>query len=109
MRKRSVLRLLESFAWCELTPGQLLARLHGRGVEENQRNDTMPFFGLRPFCGVHTVQVSRRHLENALARKRRKELSEHELVIWATMILINDVFFWSGEDADLVVSSPTAR
>lgn len=102
MRKRSVLKTLEFFAMCELTLSELSARLFRRGRRTTARTSALPYFGLGSVCHAHAIQVSRRHLEAALAKTRTGELSERDLVNWATMILINDAFFWSGEDADLV-------
>lgn len=102
MRKRSVLRNLEHFARCELTLGELSARLHSQGRRITARTSGLPYFGLSSFCKAHSIKVSRHHLENALVKTRIGELSERDLVNWATMILINDAFFWSGEDAHII-------
>jgi hypothetical protein len=101
LRKRSVLKSLERFAQYDLTLSELSARL-SRGRRATTAKTALPYFGLGAACPARAVEVSRRHLEAALAKTRMGELSARDLVNWATMILINDVFFWSGEDADLI-------
>jgi hypothetical protein len=53
-------------------------------------------------CPPSSIRISRWHVENALTKARNGEVSERQLMEWATMILINDVFYWSGDDADLI-------
>lgn len=34
-----------------------------------------------------------------LAKRRENKISEKDLVNWATMLMINDAFFWKDEEA----------
>jgi hypothetical protein len=36
-------------------------------------------------------------------KRREKQISERDVVNWATRMMINDDFFWKGEDAEVVV------
>lgn len=102
MRRASVVRILNSFARCELTPLQMLAQLNRARSRPRLKIGKLPLFGLRPYCGSLTIRITRWHIENALAKRREKKLSERDLVIWATMLLINDSFYWEGADAELI-------
>jgi hypothetical protein len=48
------------------------------------------------------IRVTRQHLEAALQRRRDRRISEHELVEWATMLFLNQAYFWEGEDGELI-------
>lgn len=48
------------------------------------------------------VLISKRHIENALSRKRLGIVSERELVLWATMILLNEAYEIDSTDEDLI-------
>jgi len=41
-------------------------------------------------------------VENALEKRRLKQISEQQLIDWATMIMINDAYYWEREDAEVV-------
>jgi formylglycine-generating enzyme len=66
-------------------------------------------FGMteRSFSG-HFVQpkpgilITKQHIENALSRKGLAIVSERELVLWATMILLNDAYEIDSADEDLI-------
>jgi hypothetical protein len=48
------------------------------------------------------IRVTRQHLEAALQRRRDRRISEQELLEWATMLLLNQAYFWEGEDEELI-------
>jgi hypothetical protein len=49
------------------------------------------------------IRVTRQHLETALQRRRDRRISEQELVEWATMLFLNQAYFWEeGEDGELI-------
>ncbi|HKF49930.1 MAG TPA: hypothetical protein VKB38_21385 [Terracidiphilus sp.] len=48
------------------------------------------------------IAITRRHLENALNRKRQGKISERDLVNWATMLLLNDAYILDPGDEDMI-------
>lgn len=46
--------------------------------------------------------ITRRHLENALNRKREGKIEERDLVEWATLLLLNDAYVLDPGDEDLI-------
>jgi hypothetical protein len=60
--------------------------------------------GARQLCPERRVRITAQHVENALAKRRSVQISERDLVDWATMILINDAFYWEPEDAEIVAA-----
>ena len=48
------------------------------------------------------ILVTRGHIENALERKRFGLITERDLVIWATVLLLNDAYVWDPADEDLI-------
>jgi hypothetical protein len=97
-----VIRVLESLAFCEITPADMLTQLRDCCGLSILRNGANCFFGLGSVCPAHAVEITKLHLEQALAKRREKNISDQELVNWATMILINDAFYWEGVDAELI-------
>ena len=99
-----VIAALRSFAGGRITTDGLRSRLLvGLGLRKSARTrKALPWFGVRSVCPPRAVRVTRRHLERALTRTREKGITERELANWATMSLVNDVFYWAGKDADLI-------
>jgi hypothetical protein len=48
------------------------------------------------------IILTKQHIENALNRKRLGIVSERELVLWATMVLLNDAYEIDSADEDLI-------
>ena len=48
------------------------------------------------------IVITREHIVNALERKRFELITEHDLVVWATVLLLNDAYVWDAADEDLI-------
>jgi hypothetical protein len=48
------------------------------------------------------IVITRDHIENALERKRFGLVSERDLVVWATVLLMNDAYALDPADEDLI-------
>ncbi len=48
------------------------------------------------------VLITREHISNALERKRFELITERDLVIWATVLLLNDAYALDPGDEDLI-------
>jgi hypothetical protein len=48
------------------------------------------------------ILITREHIENALERKRFGLISERDLVLWATVLLMNDAYALDPADEDLI-------
>ena len=48
------------------------------------------------------ILLTRDHIANALEREQRGSISHHELVDWATMLLLNDAYQPDPKDEDFV-------
>lgn len=48
------------------------------------------------------IVITREHISNALERKRFELITERDLVIWATVLLLNDAYVWDDADEDLI-------
>src|ERR1017187_6013324 len=48
------------------------------------------------------IVITREHISNALERKRFGLISERDLVVWATVLLLNDAYVWDPADEDLI-------
>jgi len=48
------------------------------------------------------IVITREHVANALNRKRRDEITERDLVQWATVLLLNDAYVLDPGDEDLI-------
>jgi hypothetical protein len=48
------------------------------------------------------ILITREHIENALERKRFGLISERDLVVWATVLLMNDAYALDPADEDLI-------
>lgn len=90
--------LLQSFASCELFLDGLRERLHGvPGIASAGR-----LLDLDKLSSEPTVEITLAHIEKALAMRRGNAISEEELVDWATTLLTNSIFYWTGEDAKAI-------
>jgi hypothetical protein len=48
------------------------------------------------------IVITREHIQNALERRRFGLISERDLVIWATVLLMNDAYALDPGDEDLI-------
>jgi hypothetical protein len=48
------------------------------------------------------IVITREHIANALERKRFELITERDLVIWATVLLMNDAYALDPADEDLI-------
>jgi hypothetical protein len=48
------------------------------------------------------IVITREHIVNALERKRFELITERDLVIWATVLLMNDAYALDAVDEDLI-------
>lgn len=64
-------------------------------------------------CGVRTsedrfrvpepgIPITKKHVENALQKKRQGSITERQLVEWATVILHNQAYELEAKDEDLI-------
>ena len=92
------LAALESFALFELPLHELRQKVHEKLGRHFRDNKKMPWFGLNSFCPKPTVRITPQQVENLLAKRRRREISETQMRGWATMIQINDCYYWDRGD-----------
>ena len=91
-------KALEQFAALEITMEELRQRLSG-AVEldfDGERRTVTEHFDI-PEPGV---RIERRHIENALDKKRRGQITEKELSDWAAVLLMIHAYDWQGKDED---------
>jgi hypothetical protein len=48
------------------------------------------------------IVITREHIQNALERRRFDLISERDLVVWATLLLMNDAYALDPADEDLI-------
>lgn len=48
------------------------------------------------------IMITREHISNALERRRFELITERDLVVWATVLLLNDAYVWDPADEDLI-------
>jgi hypothetical protein len=90
----------ERFAWMEITVEELQGVC--RGAIEFDFGQTERRFSGHFVLPEPGVLITKQHIENALNRKRLGIVSERELVLWATMILLNDAYEIDSADEDLI-------
>jgi hypothetical protein len=65
-------------------------------------NEKMRLVNLNQVFAGPKVRITREHVENALEKRRLKQISERDLINWATMVMINDAYYWERKDEDAV-------
>ena len=48
------------------------------------------------------VLITKRHIEDALTKKRERKITEGHLVEWATMLLMNHAYEFDEKDEDFI-------
>jgi hypothetical protein len=92
--------VLRRFAWMETTVEELRSAMTGVFEFELQRGQRAARTWFRmPEPGI---AITRRHIENALNRKREGKIEERDLVNWATLLLLNDAYVLEPGDEDLI-------
>ncbi len=94
------LRAHEQFAWMETSIEQLCHLC--RSVMKFKFDATERRFRSHFQIPEPGILISKRRIENALMRKRLGIVSERELVLWGTMILLNDAYEIGSTDEDLI-------
>ena len=92
--------LLIRFANCELSLAQLIEGLRSR-IEINfgsaVRGLKSNFLPAEP-----GIRIGLNHIDRAKSKNAAGELSNEDLIHWATMILLNDAYVWDGPEEDEV-------
>lgn len=99
--RQDQIEILNKFAWGEISLDAMhaqLSKIIGRPV---RRNPMMRHFGVNGICADRTIRITRAHLENVLCKRRSKRMSDRDLVDWATMLMINDAYYWNWRDSIL--------
>jgi hypothetical protein len=90
--------LLIRFANCELSLAQLTEGLSGRieiDFDSDVRGLTSNFLPAEP-----GIRIGLNHIDRAKSRNSAGELSNEDLMNWATMILLNDAYVWDGPEEE---------
>jgi hypothetical protein len=90
----------ERFAWMEITVEELQCAC--RAAIEFYFGNTERRFGGHFVLPEPGIFITKQHVENALNLKRLGIVSERELILWATMILLNDAYEIDSADEDLI-------
>jgi hypothetical protein len=98
-----ILSAIEKYACCELSLENLCRVVREERGSAFIHNPNYRWVTLHQVCPEPKVRITQQHIEIALAMRALKEISERQLIDWATMLLINEVYFWDGEDAAVVV------
>jgi hypothetical protein len=98
--KRRERGALEQFARLEISLEELQRRL-GQMLEVNfapeERRLTSHFLFPQP-----GVRIELKHIEAAMDKHAREELSTEQLADWATMLLLNDAYDWQGPEEERI-------
>jgi hypothetical protein len=103
------MEVLRRFALFEATADELSSALAGV-FEFNLVARETPAGSSAPARSVSTqfrvpepgIVIAREHIQNALERKRFGLISERDLVVWATVLLMNDAYALDPADEDLI-------
>jgi|SRR5208283_3174037 len=87
-------RVLEEFAELKIFIEELRERLHGV-VEFDFKDQERRLTSLYAIP-VPGVRVELEHIQAAMDKHARGELSTEQLADWATMLLLNDAYDWEG-------------
>lgn len=98
------LKCLERFAVFEISLDQLRSCLRqvikfdfDADAQEGKRWMENNFVAPEP-----GLLITKWHIENALAKKRKREISDRRVVEWATMLLMNHAYEFDAKDEDLI-------
>lgn len=101
------LEVLRKFALLEIGVEEMRRSLSG--VFEFQFEPKAPVgFSLYRTARTHFrvpepgIVITREHIANALERRRFELITERDLVVWATVLLMNDAYALDPADEDLI-------
>jgi len=92
--------VLAAFVRLEISIPALCEELHGMlnvSFGRQERRLTSHLLPAEP-----AIRIEMQHIENAMDRHRRGEISTCELSDWAAMLLMNDAYGWEGPDEDKI-------
>jgi hypothetical protein len=90
--------VLEKFAQMDISLQELRARLGSMlEMDFSSAERTLTSYFLLPNPGI---RIGMEHIRNALSKHWKGEVTEIELSDWATMLLLNEAYEWSGPDED---------
>jgi hypothetical protein len=89
---------IESYARCDLSLDELLQKVRNALGEGCIHNPNFPLVNLNQVCPYPAVCITARHIQLLLSKRQRGQLTERDMVDWADMVIINDVFYWLPED-----------
>ena len=92
---------IESYARCELSLDELRQKVQEAVGEKFIHNPRFNFVNLNQVCPTRAVRITAQHVEIIMAKRRRGEITEREMVQWAHMVTANDAYFWQPEDTDV--------
>jgi hypothetical protein len=103
------MEVLRRFALFETTAGEMARALAGV-FEFNFAARETPAGSYAPARTASThfrvpepgIVITREHIQNALERRRFGLISERDLVVWATVLLMNDAYALDPADEDLI-------
>jgi hypothetical protein len=103
------LEVLRRYALFEVTADEMARELTGV-FEFNLAARETPAGGYAPPRTASThfrvpepgIVITREHIQNALERKRFGLVTERDLVVWATVLLMNDAYALDPADEDLI-------
>jgi hypothetical protein len=103
------MEVLRRFALFEITAEEMHRSLAGVfDIALEPRLKSVEGLSLRRAATEHFrvpepgIVITRDHIANALDRKRFGLISERDLVIWATVLLLNDAYCLDPADEDLI-------
>ncbi len=93
---------LQRFVRFELpieTLGKVLAPLVTFTLDGPATHQTVEYSACIP---KNPVKVTRADIDFAIKKARTGKVTQRQLQQWASMLLLNDAFDWSGEDEDAI-------
>jgi hypothetical protein len=91
---------LEQFARLGISLDELQRRLGGMlGFDFGPSERRLTSYFLMP---QPAVRVELQHIQNAMDKHSRGEITTEQLADWATMLLLNDAYDWEGPDEDKI-------
>ncbi|MDQ2843576.1 MAG: hypothetical protein M3Y72_21550 [Acidobacteriota bacterium] len=90
--------VLGKFAHMDIPLQEVRARLGGMlEMDFSSTERTLTSYFLLPNPGI---RIGMEHIRNALSKHWKGEVTDTELSDWATMLLLNEAYEWSGPDED---------
>lgn len=92
-------KALAEFARLSISLSELYRHLDGMielEFSESQRRFTSYYLLVEPGITVEKADIDR-----ALTMRQNGSLSESDLILWATMLAINDAYVWSEDDEEI--------